>query len=223
MFTGIIQHVGSIRSTAPSGAGRVLSIDLGPLAASLAKGDSLAVDGACLTLNAPAAGRVGQFDVVHETLDRTTLGRLGCGDRVNLELALRSGQGFDGHVVQGHVDGLARVESIDKAGGRWEAHFAAAAELVDQMVPKGSVAIAGVSLTLASVRAESFSTALIPTTLAGTTLADLSVGQEVNLETDVLGKYVRRYLQQMLGPREDSAAPSRRGVSLEDLRRTGFA
>ncbi len=221
MFTGIIRHVGRIRETTSTRAGRQLAIELGPLAAGLQAGDSLAVDGACLTLNAPSAGGLGRFDVVTETLERTTLGELSAGDRVNLEPALRSGQGFDGHIVQGHVDGIARVARVHTGGGRWDIEFAAEPRLAEQMVPKGSVAVAGVSLTLAGVRDESFRVALIPTTLAETTLAEISVGREVNVETDVLGKYVRKYLAGIVAAETDR--PAGRTLSLEQLRRAGFA
>lgn len=222
MFTGIVRHVGRVRETASTRAGRQLAIELGPLGGKLQAGDSLAVDGACLTLNAPSAGGVGRFDVVAETLQRTTLGGLSAGDRVNLEPALPSGQGFDGHIVQGHVDGLARVARIDTGGGRWEIDFTAEPGLTEQMVPKGSVAVAGVSLTLADVGNESFRVALIPTTLAETTLAAASVGREVNVETDVLGKYVRKYLAAMVAPATPGRPPGG-SLSLEQLRRAGFA
>jgi riboflavin synthase len=212
MFTGIIRQIGRLRSTANSAAGRSLTIELGSLAGELAHGDSLAVNGACLTA-AELTGETGRFDVVRETLERTTLGRLGAGDRVNLEPALRLGDGLDGHLVQGHVDGLARVSDL-RTGGQWRITFAADKELTDQMVTKGSVAIDGVSLTLAEVADGQFAVALIPTTLADTTLARLAVGDEVNIETDLIGKYVRRYLP---------GAGGGGGLTMETLRQAGFA
>ncbi len=210
MFTGIIRQIGRLRSTAPTPAGRSLTLELGSLAGELSHGDSLAVNGACLTA-AALTGETGRFDVVRETLERTTLGRLVAGDRVNLEPALRLGDGLDGHLVQGHVDGLARVSDI-RTGGEWRITFAADTELTDQMVPKGSVAIDGVSLTLAEVADGRFAVALIPTTLADTTLAQLAAGDEVNIETDLIGKYVRRYLP---GPGG--------GLTMDKLRQAGFA
>jgi riboflavin synthase len=218
MFTGIIQHVGTIQAADPTAAGRRLSIDLGPLAEGLQPGQSIAVNGVCLTAGAVHPGR-GEFDVVRETLDRTTLGRLGVGDAVNLEPALRADGLLDGHIVQGHIDTTARVHSIDRRDGRVEIHFSADADQIAQMVPKGSVAIDGVSLTLTEAAGDRFGVALIPTTLAETTLKDRHPGDAVNIELDVIGKYVRRYLQAMLAGSDTSAG----GLTLEKLREAGFA
>ena len=217
MFTGIIQHVGTVIGVAPSPAGKRLRIDLGPLAAALAEGASVAVNGACLT--ASSLGGSSQaavaFDVIPETLSRTTLGRLAVGARVNLERALLAASALDGHIVQGHVDGLARMHRLERQGGEVLLHFSAGRELTEQMVPKGSIALAGVSLTLVAVAAESFCVALIPTTLERTTLGELRVGDEINVEVDILGKYVRRYLTQM-------TAGEGGGLTWEKLRSAGF-
>ncbi len=216
MFTGIIKHVGSVLSVRPAGASSRVRLDLGPLADGLHLGDSVAVNGLCLTaavITPPAV----EFDVVAESLSRSTLGSLRTGDRVNLELALSANGRFDGHVVQGHVDGIATVRRTS-ASQPWIAEFTGPRDLVSQMVPKGSVAIDGVSLTLAGVEGDTFRVALIPTTLAKTTLAGLSVGDRVNVEADILGKYVRQYLQQILAD-----APAAGGLTLEKLKQAGFA
>lgn len=225
MFTGIIQHVGTVIGVAPTPAGKRLRIDLGPLAAGLEEGASVAVNGACLTasvVSGPtqaagggAAASAVSFDVIPETLSRTTLGRLAVGARVNLERALLAASALDGHIVQGHVDGLARMHRLQRQGGEVLLHFSAPRELTEQMVPKGSIALAGVSLTLVAVAAESFCVALIPTTLEWTTLGELRVGEEINVEVDILGKYVRRYLAQMTSG--DSG-----GLTWEKLRSAGF-
>lgn len=218
MFTGIIQHVGIVIGVAPTAAGKRLAIDLGPLAAGLQDGASVAVNGACLTASASGqngSGSVVAFDVVPETLSRTTLGRLAAGERVNLERALRAGDALDGHMVQGHVDGLAKMHRIERQGGQVLLRLRAGRELVEQMVPKGSVTLAGVSLTLVEVAEESFSVALIPTTLERTMLGELRGGEEVNVEVDILGKYVRRYLQRM-------TAGAGGGLTWEKLRSAGF-
>jgi riboflavin synthase len=217
VFTGIIQHVGTVIGVAPTPAGKRLRIDLGPLAAGLEDGASVAVNGACLTASSPAGSSQAAvaFDVVPETLSRTTLGRLAVGSRVNLERALRAASALDGHIVQGHVDGLARMTRLERQGGQVLLHLSAPRELTEQMVPKGSVALAGVSLTLVAVAAESFCVALIPTTLERTTLGELRVGEEINVEVDILGKYVRRYLAQM-------TAGEGGGLTWEKLRSAGF-
>jgi len=218
MFTGIIQHVGQVRAVRPVGDGRRLTIDLGPLAEGLSPGASVAVSGACLTA-CRIVGAEADFDVSAETVSRTTLGDLAPGERVNLEPAMRLGEALGGHLVQGHVDGVGEVRRVGRRPNEWTVEFAAARELTDEMVLKGSVAVAGVSLTLTHVGDGTFGVALIPTTLAGTTLAEMNVGAKVNIETDVIGKYVRRYLRQL-----SSAAAGRPGdLTLEKLREAGFA
>src|SRR5512133_4059345 len=149
MFTGIIQHVGSVIGLSSSSAGKRLTIDVGPLAPRLSLGASVAIDGACLTV-AKLSGTRAEFDAVPETLARTTLGTLAPGSHVNLEPALSAGGLLDGHIVQGHVDGLAELDRVETARGH-VLHFSAEADLTAQMVAKGSVALAGVSLTLVEV------------------------------------------------------------------------
>lgn len=212
VFTGIIQHVGRVISVGRGDAGKRLRIDVGPLSGRLVVGSSVAVDGACLTA-AAIDGPSADFDAVPGTLARTTLDALKTGSLVNLEPALSAGDALDGHIVQGHVDGVCEVVRIDKGAGGHVLTARTEAALIDQMVPKGSVALSGVSLTLASADRERFSVALVPTTLARTTLGDLSPGDRLNLETDVLGKYVRRYLSLLAGD----------GLTMDMLRDAGFA
>ena len=219
MFTGIIRHVGAVRDMRKTGQAARLTIDLGPLAEGLACGDSVSVSGACLTL-AGLSGSAAEFDVAAETLDRTTLGGLRAGSKVNLELPLQLGGRLHGHLVQGHIDGVAEVRAVrgsaelaEARGGQVVVEFAAPARLTDQMVPKGSAAIDGVSLTLVDVADGRFSVALIPTTLAETTFAKLAPGERVNVETDLIGKYVRKAVER------DSAG----GLTLRKLREAGFA
>ncbi|MHC4715607.1 MAG: riboflavin synthase [Planctomycetota bacterium] len=213
VFTGIIQHVGSVLGVRSSAAGKVLRIDVGPLAEKLSPGASMAVDGACLTASG-LSGTVADFDAVPETLGRSTLGGLGAGSKVNLEPALPAGGALDGHIVQGHVDGIAEVTRIETGAGGHVIHLSAEAALTDQMVPKGSVAVAGVSLTLVDVARGRFSVALVPTTLAKTTLGEARISNPLNVELDIIGKYVRRYLQQGAGGGS---------LTLEKLREEGFA
>ena len=188
MFTGIVQTVGVVRSIQRNGAGARLLVDAPQLRRPILDGASVCVNGACLTVVRSDSSRV-EFDAVPETLSRSTLGSLSVGDRVNLEASLRVGDGLDGHMVQGHVDGTARVERI-RTAGEWAASFLPDDGLMAYLIPKGSVTIDGVSLTVAQVERDTFSVALIPTTLRETTLATLSVGDRVNIETDILVRTV---------------------------------
>ena len=214
MFTGIIQYVGMVQSVETMPSGKRLTIDVGPLSAGLRVGDSVAVSGACLTA-AELRGSTARFDVVTETLARTTLGLLRGNSPVNLERSLRLDSGLDGHLVQGHVDGLAEVESIQR-GGDFRIQFRASRELTDQMVSKGSITVDGVSLTLTEVEPGGFGVALIPTTLSSTTLGRLQRASKVNIETDVIGKYVLKYLREL-------SRSAGGGLSLQKLRDAGFA
>ena len=211
MFTGIVQHVGEIVDLRDGGGGRRICIDMGPLSAALAAGNSVAVNGACLTV-ADLDKAAAWFDVVRATLSMTTLGLLRRGSKVNIERALRLDQGLSGHLVAGHVDGVATVASV-RAGGEHVVEFASEAALTDMMVPQGSVAIDGVSLTLTDVAGGRFSVALIPTTLEKTTLGAPAVGTKVNIETDIIGKYVLKFL----------GGGKFAGLTLEKLKKAGFA
>ena len=194
MFTGIIQATGRLERRAPSGAGtRLTIVTMRPLAR-LAIGESVAVNGACLTVVRRAGSRF-MADVSPETLARTTLGRLPVGRRVNLERALKLGDRLGGHIVQGHVDAVGRLEGITP-NGDWLAYRLRAPRAVwPYLVEKGSIAVDGVSLTIFACRQGCFTVALIPHTLAATTLGDVAPGERVNLEADVLLKQVRAMLR----------------------------
>ncbi|HEY1379717.1 MAG TPA: riboflavin synthase [Gemmataceae bacterium] len=199
MFTGLVEALGTVTRQAPDGTGgRHLTV-AAPFAGDLTLGESVAVNGACLTVveYSPDAFLV---QAGPETLRRTNFGELRDGDRVNLERSLRLGDRLGGHLVQGHVDGLGRIAAREPQG-EWETvWFAVPPELAAQMVTKGSVAVDGVSLTLVDVLADRFSVALIPHTLAATTLGFKRVGDAVNIETDLFGKYVMKYLQTIKTP-----------------------
>jgi len=197
MFTGIVREVGrvvALEGAGPDGAALRLEIDAPATATGVAVGDSVSVSGCCLTAVSIADGRIA-FDVVPESLARTSLGRLVPGLRVNVEPALRAGDPLGGHYVQGHVDAVGsvrRVEAGDGDGTRvW---FDAPAELLRYVAEKGSITVDGTSLTVADLDAAGFSVALVPHTLAATTLGELAAGDPVNLEPDVLAKYVERLL-----------------------------
>lgn len=197
MFTGIVEHVGRVAAVEERADLRRFRIDLGPIAPGVKLGDSIAVSGCCLTVSA-IDGPLHTFEAVAETLDKTKLGGLETGGRVNLERAMSVGSRFDGHIVQGHVDGQGRVRRFDKQGNEVLLHIECDPELAGQLVDKGSVTIDGVSLTVVRVVADGFHVALIPHTLAVTTLSELSAGDAVNLEVDVFGKYVKQYLDRIL-------------------------
>lgn len=189
MFTGIVREVGTVEAVEDAGADARLRVRAPETAATTAVGDSVSVSGVCLTAVAAAGGSLA-FDVVSETQRRTTIGRLGPGDSVNLEPALRAGEPLGGHIVQGHVDGVGRVRRVDVEGLEVEAPPG----LLRYLVEKGSVAVEGVSLTIAALTADGFTVALVPHTVQATTLGALAEGDEVNLEADVLAKHVERLL-----------------------------
>jgi riboflavin synthase len=191
MFTGIIREVGIVRGLQRSSAGARLEVEAPRSRPSLVPGGSIAVDGVCLTVTS-VEGDAFTADVVPESLDRTRLGSISRGARVNLELPLRLGDFLDGHLVQGHVDGLGVVSRIVRRGNQWEMTVRVDAPLRPYLAEKGSVAVNGVSLTVTRVANDTFSAALIPTTAEETNLGDLAPGSGVNLEVDVLARYLRR-------------------------------
>jgi riboflavin synthase len=194
MFTGLVEGLGTIAELVPEGPGTRLAI--APPTSMLSRtspGDSVAINGCCLTVVEAQSDRW-TFQAGPETLSRTNLGLLRPGERVNLERALAADARLGGHFVQGHVDGCGSVECILRDGSWVTIWFRAPADLTAQMVSKGSVAVDGVSLTLVAVEAERFSVALIPHTLEVTTLGTRRENDRVNIETDILGKYVQKML-----------------------------
>jgi riboflavin synthase len=189
VFTGIVRELGAVEAVSEQGDGVRLEVRAPETAAATAVGDSVSVNGACLTTVAADDG-VLAFDVVAETLRRTSLGRLAPGSGVNVEPALRAGEPLGGHLVQGHVDGVGRVRRTDGEGLEIEAPDA----LLRYCVEKGSIAVEGVSLTIAALAQGSFSVALIPHTREATTLGAVSEGDELNLEADIVAKHVERLL-----------------------------
>jgi riboflavin synthase len=193
MFTGLVQDLGTVRAIEREPAGARLEVETS-LAEELSEGDSIAVNGVCLTAVTVAGGGF-RADVMAETLRRSSLGPLEPGARVNLELPLRAEDRLGGHFVQGHVDGTGTVESATVEGFASVVRIAADAELLRYVVEKGSIAVDGVSLTVAEIDDEGFSVSLIPETLERTTLGSAAPGRVVNLEVDVLAKYVEKLTQ----------------------------
>jgi riboflavin synthase len=198
LFTGIIEAVGTLAALEPRGSQVGVVIDAPAVTEGVRIGDSVAVNGICLTVTKIDAGRL-HFDAVRETLDRTSLGDQRVGARMNLERAMRADGRLDGHIVQGHVDGTGRVADLSRDGNDVRLAVECGPEIARYLVPKGSIAIDGVSLTVVSVSDAGFDVALIPHTLAATNLGDRRLGDRVNLEADVLGKYVVRYLERTRG------------------------
>lgn len=197
MFTGIVEAVGVVTGLTPTASGQRLTVQA-PLAEHLAQGESIAVDGACLTVVATGAGRFAA-DVSPTTLGCTTLGTLRPGTRVNLERALRVGDRLSGHWVTGHVDEVGQVLAAAGTGDVRYLDVAVAQASHPLLVPRGSVALAGISLTIVALTPRGFEVTVIPHTLESTTLEGIDAGRSVNVEYDLLGKYVRQQLQEMKG------------------------
>lgn len=212
MFTGLIEAVGSLVSLRSGGNQAVLELAAPLPADEIRIGDSIAVNGACLTVIARQGDRF-RFDISPETVARTTFAALQPGSKLNLERALRLGGRLDGHLVTGHIDCIGRLASRTAKGNAVLLGFTLPPEQARLLVEKGSVAIDGISLTVNSVSAAGFSVAIIPHTLAKTTLADLGVGMSVNIETDVIGKYVAR----LTAPHAAGG-----GLTMEALLQNGF-
>jgi len=193
MFTGIIEHAGRVAGVDVGASGARLLIEAGPLVEGVRIGDSVAVNGVCLTVVASGEGRLA-FDAVHETIRRSSLGSLSLGDRVNLERPLRADGRFDGHIVQGHVDATGTLESVTEEGNSRRLRFQAAPDLLRYVVEKGSITVDGISLTVAAVGESWFEVVIIPHTWEVTSLGGKGVGAVVNLEADILAKYVERLL-----------------------------
>lgn len=212
MFTGIVERTGVLVSSRALPGGRALRIDAGPLAGDCVPGASIAVSGVCLTVT-HVEGSVLTFDVITESLRRTTLGDRNVGDRVNLERSLRAGDRLDGHFVQGHVDGRATVSNVRRTPAEYVISLRPEETVRPYLIPKGSVALDGVSLTIAEVLADHFTVALIPTTLERTTLAGLETGHRVNVESDIIARTIIHRLDAVAGSN---------GLSMDRLRKAGF-
>lgn len=192
MFTGLVEATGEVVSLAPRGDGSRLTLHV-PFASEITIGDSIAVNGCCLTATDPTTDTI-SFDLLNETLKRTNLGALASGAVVNLERALAANARLGGHFVQGHIDGTAEVIGFEPKGADWRLEIALAREARGYVVEKGSIAIDGISLTVAEVGAEGFVCWIIPHTRAVTSLQTRRAGERVNLEYDLLAKYVERLI-----------------------------
>ena len=214
MFTGIVEELGSIRSVRRGQHSSVLSIAATDILSDLKIGDSVAVNGVCLTATT-VDGSGFTADVMHETLNRSSLGSLTVGSHVNLERAMAANGRFGGHIVSGHIDGTGTIRALRRDDNAVWYTVSAAPSLLKYIVEKGSIAIDGISLTVAAVDDASFSVSIIPHTAASTILGSKRPGDTVNLETDLIGKYVEK----LLTFRDE---PASGGLTLEVLRQNGF-
>ena len=216
MFTGLIEEVGTLRAVRRGAHSAVLSIGAETVLSGLKTGDSVAVNGVCLTVTAQDSGGF-TADVMHETLNRSSLGALAPGSPVNLERAMAADSRFGGHIVSGHIDGTGAITQVRRDDNALWYTVEASPALLRYIVEKGSIAIDGISLTVARVDGQSFAISAIPHTVSVTTLAHRRVGDPVNLETDVLGKYVEKLLQPL-----QAEAPPPSGITRDFLTRCGF-
>lgn len=210
MFTGIIEEIGTVKSVSKGAKSAVLTISAAGIFSDLKPGDSVATNGVCLTV-ASIDGLVFTSDVMNETLTRSSLGSLKPGNRVNLERAMPADGRFGGHIVSGHIDGTGTISTIRKEDIATWYTIRTAPQIMRYIVEKGSIAIDGISLTVAQVQRESFSVSIIPHTAQETVLPERAIGSTVNLENDILGKYVEKLM----------AAPG--GITKELLLENGFA
>ena len=193
MFTGIVRELGVLTRAEEAHGGRMLIVRAPETAAATSPGDSVSINGCCLTATAIDGGAIA-FHAVPETLARSTLGDLEPDDTVNVEQAIRAGEALGGHYVQGHVDAVGRIQSVEAEGEGLRVFVEASEDVLRYCVEKGSITVDGVSLTIAELAPDAFAVALIPHTLTATTMSDLQPGQRVNLEVDVLAKYVERLI-----------------------------
>ena len=215
MFTGIVEEMGTIRAGRRGAHSAVLSIGASVVLSDLKIGDSVAVNGVCLTATSQDEGGF-TADVMHETLNRSSLGKLVPGSRVNLERAMAADGRFGGHIVSGHIDGMGTITAVQRDDNAVWYTVAASPELLRYVVEKGSITIDGISLTVAKVTERDFSVSIIPHTAAVTILGTKVPGDGVNLETDIIGKYVEKLLRPQAQP------PRKQGVTMEFLTENGF-
>ena len=219
MFTGIVEEVGVLKSIRRGASSAVLEIAARTVLEDIHLGDSIAVNGVCLTATS-FTGSSFTADVMHETLDRSSLAALRPGSRVNLERAMAANGRFGGHIVAGHVDGVGTVLETKRDDNAVWYTIAAGPEVLRYGVEKGSITIDGISLTVARVGPESFAISAIPHTVAVTVLKDRKAGDKVNLETDIIGKYVEKLL--ITGPVQPAEPKQTSGITKDFLTRYGF-
>lgn len=216
MFTGLVEKIGTVCNITKQSNAMVLRIDTGSLSKQISTGDSVCINGACLTA-AAISGTLLDFDVSPETVAVSTISSLRAADKVNIELAMTAQGRFGGHIVQGHVDGIGKIKSILNMGKFYEVNVSASPQLMKMMIPKGSVCINGISLTIASLDKDSFAVAVIPVTWKETNLQYLKNNDSVNIETDIIVKTINARLDNILNTKE-----ANNSFTISKLREMGF-
>jgi riboflavin synthase len=210
MFTGLIEAVSKVGSAVSKIGGMRLGINFG---LTTKCGDSIAINGVCLTVSS-LKGTVAEFDVSGETLSKTTLGNLKAGSLVNIERAMLANDRFGGHFVQGHIDAIGSVKKIEKKGEFWIYVFKVGKDILDYIIPKGSIAVDGVSLTIAGTEGQNFTVAIIPVTFEKTIFKNYKVGDSVNIETDIICRIVKKQM--------DNILPNKSNLTIDKLKEFGF-
>jgi len=221
MFTGIIESFGTIQRIESKGEGKILSIECDLDLSTTRIGDSIAVNGACLT--AVSVEKHGfKVDMAPETVERTTFKHLTKGSRVNIERALKLSDRIDGHLVSGHIDGTGTISSIERKSNALIFRIAVLPGLAGDLIEKGSIAVEGISLTINRCTDKDFEVSIIPHTADITTIGYKKVGDEVNIETDMIGKYIKKILSKKSASKNDALSEGTNGISMALLARNGF-
>ena len=220
MFTGIIEGLGTVSAIASSGPGKRLAVDSDFRLDQTGIGDSISVSGACLTVVKLDAYRF-EVDVSPETLAITTFANIKMGDRVNLERSLRLSDRIDGHLVSGHIDGMGTLQHREQIGNAIVVTIGASTAITSYLIAKGSVAVDGISLTVNTRGDNEFAVSIIPHTAKITTIGIKRIGDHVNIETDMIGKYVERFVMRS-GSQENENVPGKSGIDMDFLTKTGF-
>ncbi|MGA2915733.1 MAG: riboflavin synthase [Sedimentisphaerales bacterium] len=210
MFTGLIEAVCKISSAGVKAGGIRLGVNLGR---NVKCGESISVNGVCLTV-AGLKGNIAEFDISAETLSKTTLGELRAGSEINTERALKADDRFGGHFVCGHIDAVGIIKKIEKRGDFWQFVFETPKDIQDFLIPKGSIAVDGVSLTIADIKDNNFTIAIIPATYERTIFKNYKPGDLVNIETDIICRAVKKQL--------DNILPAKTGLTIDKLKEMGF-
>ena len=221
MFTGIIEEVGEIESIRKGAKSAVITVKAKTVLSDLKEGDSVALNGVCLTATKVTSHNY-SVDVMHETLNRTNLGEMKGGSKVNLERAMAADGRFGGHIVAGHIDGTGRILSMEKDDNAVWIVVGTDASILKYIIDKGSITIDGISLTVARVDAGSFAVSVIPHTGYHTTLLDKKPGDTVNLENDMVGKYIEKLISYGVVPGQAKDTPSESRITMEFLAENGF-